>query len=465
MRMRSVFNLILLVFVMSISKMAPAQTSVSSPGVNCVQPVAYGDGVHDDTAALQNALNAAGSTGQAVCLQPGRYKYTSKLTVPTRVSVYGLTGSFNFGVEMDPTGSNAVFSLDGSGMSGGWAVRQTFSNLTFQLQNSSAPYGIYINYAYHLTLDHVAIYNGQNAATSALSINNVTLAECNFCVVWGNQASPSGTGATVSANGAVVKFSSLNIEGFSTGLMSSGSEALTLIDPWLEANMLGYSHSISGGSVQILGGMVSVPNGGTGVNIVGDHLLMQGTNFGLGSGSYGFSVPSAAYKDVKILGLPQIAQVNMFHSTDNISGLTIDPAPALPTSKVKFTKIVTSGVPTNILSLNQFVNFARFRLILTAFEGNGFQTKQFDFGITGNNIVGNTPADPIVTPLSTFQNSNWNLALGVLTLTPNGNSVVVGITATDSGALVSGHPTIIGELEALDYYDSHGWAGSINVIP
>jgi hypothetical protein len=459
------FHLVLLVCMMSISKIGLAQTSVSSPGVNCVQPTAYGDGTHDDTTALQNALNAAGTTGQAVCLQPGRYKYTSNLIVPTRVSVHGLSGSFNFGVEMDPTG-NAAFVLDGSTMPGAFAIRQTFSNLTFQLQNTTAANGIYINGAYHLTLDHVAIYNGQKASVSALSISNVTLIECNFCVVWGNQSSPSGTGVAVSANGAAIKFSTLNVEGFSTGLITTGSGNLTLIDPWFEANMLGYSHGISGGSVQIIGGMVSVFDLGVGVKIIGDHLLMQGTNFSLGVGSYGFSATSAVYQDVKILGLPQVSLANMFHATDNIAELTLDPAPVIPISKIRFAKTVSSGVPTNILSLNQYVNFARFRLVLTAFGGNGFQTKQYDFGITGNTIVGNTPADPQVTSLSTFQNANWNLSLGTLTLTPSGNSVVVGITATMSGALGSGHaPTIIGELEVVNYYDPSGHSGFINVTP
>jgi len=222
--------------------------------------------------------------------------------------------------------------------------------------------------------------------------------------------------------------------------------------------------------------MVSVFDNGVGVNIAGDHLSMQGTNFLLGAGAYGFSAPRATYQDVKILGLPQISQANMFHSTDNLMGVTIDPAPIfnLATNNLKFTKIVTSGTPTNILRLNLFQNFARFRLILTAFDGNGFQTKQYDFGITGNTIVGNgvlntgaaaytSPPDPIITPLSTFRNSNWDLALGTLTLTPSGNGIVVGITATETGALGAGRmPTIIGELEVLNYnYNS----GSINLIP
>lgn len=46
---------------------------------------AYGDGVHDDTAAIQAAINAAGAAGSGVVIIPpasAYYKVTSTLMQP-----------------------------------------------------------------------------------------------------------------------------------------------------------------------------------------------------------------------------------------------------------------------------------------------------------------------------------------------------------------------------------------------
>ena len=55
-------------------------------------PQAYGatgDGVADDTAAVQAALTAAGVAGGTVYFRPGTYRVTTTLTVPTRASLVG----------------------------------------------------------------------------------------------------------------------------------------------------------------------------------------------------------------------------------------------------------------------------------------------------------------------------------------------------------------------------------------
>jgi hypothetical protein len=460
-------RVVLLLSLMTLSTMALAQTSVSSPGLNCIQPQAVGDGVADDTAALQNAFNMAGTAWRSVCLQPGRYKYSNDLILPSRVSVYGLTGSFNNGVEMDPVGG-ARLVIDGSTQPGSWHVRSTISNLTLKLSGSQAS-AIYINQSYHLTFDHVAIYSANYATTAALNIGNITTFVCNFCVIWGNQSAPGGTGILVNAFDAQIQMNSPNIEGMNVGMSISGGTQLTMIEPWFEKNITGYVHNTTfgSGSARIFGGTFSLPVGGsaaTGIDVQGDHLLVQGTLFeNLGSAAYGLALPKPIYTDVKLLGIPSISSPNIFQTGANLMGVQVDPPrpSRLFPGRIHFVKQVISGAPTGILKLSSFSQFSRFRLILTAYDGNGFQTKQYDFGLTANTIRGNV----IETPLSTYSNTNWQLALvSGLQFTASGSDLTVSITATEAGLLGQGHnPTIVGELEVLNFEPAAA-TGAINLL-
>jgi len=456
----------MLLSLLCLSTVVTAQTSVSSLGLNCVQPTAIGDGVADDTAALQSAFNMAGTDWRAVCLQPGYYKYSSDLTLPSRVSVYGLTGSFNNRVELRPT-SGARLVIDGAPLPGAWHVRSSISNITIQLAASQTS-AIYINQAYHLTLDHVAIYRADFATTAALKIANVTTLVCNFCVVWGNQSSPAGTGVLVNSSDAVIQMNSPDIEGMNVGMSVTGGAQVTMIEAWFEKNITGYVHNTTfgTGSARLYGGLISLPTSGaaaTGIDVQGDHLLVQGTLFrNLTSSSYGIALPKAAYTDVKLLGIPSISSPNTFKPGANLMGVQVDPPqPArLSPSKVHFVKQVTSGALTDILRFSSFTEFGRFRLVLTAYDGNGFQTKQFDFGVTSNTVNGTL----VTTPLSTYTNANWNLVLGTLQFGVSGSDLILRITATESGVLGTGHnPTVVGELEALNYEPS-AVRGAINIL-
>jgi hypothetical protein len=212
----------LLVVGLTASSISSAQTSVSSPGVNCIQPQAVGNGMADDTAALQAALNSAGVGKRAACIQPGLYKYTSYLVVPSNVSVYGLSGNLNRAVELLPT-NRARLRLDGATQSpGGFFIRSKISNLTFRLSSVQAS-AIYINQAYHLTLDHVAVYAAKFSTVAALRVNSINTLVCNFCVLCRNQSAPSGKGMLIGDGGpAVVQMNSPNIEGLDVGMTVNG---------------------------------------------------------------------------------------------------------------------------------------------------------------------------------------------------------------------------------------------------
>lgn len=60
-----------------------------SPVVNCASHGAVGDGVTDDAAAIQAALNAAAAAGMPCFLPPGTYMISATLVIPSNADFYG----------------------------------------------------------------------------------------------------------------------------------------------------------------------------------------------------------------------------------------------------------------------------------------------------------------------------------------------------------------------------------------
>jgi len=74
-------------------------------GENVRDHGARGDGVHDDTTAIKNAI-AAAADGTAIIFPPGKYKITSKLILPSNVCLRGC-GSDNTLLSFDLGGAKA----------------------------------------------------------------------------------------------------------------------------------------------------------------------------------------------------------------------------------------------------------------------------------------------------------------------------------------------------------------------
>lgn len=82
----------------------------SGPGIHHASAFgAVGDGVVDDTASIQSALDAAAVTGGWAWLDPGRYRITSPLVVGTAVTLVG--DGF---AALHPPGEATAESLDGT---------------------------------------------------------------------------------------------------------------------------------------------------------------------------------------------------------------------------------------------------------------------------------------------------------------------------------------------------------------
>jgi hypothetical protein len=117
---------------------------------------ATGDGVTDDTAAIQNAANNAAATGKGVFFPPGTYLHYSSLTFNgTQVTGSGPGSYLNAG-----TNSNCAVVLTGQNVSLSNLLISTASLTGGSTVGNSLSVGVLIQYASPFTLSNVTLVNG-----------------------------------------------------------------------------------------------------------------------------------------------------------------------------------------------------------------------------------------------------------------------------------------------------------------
>jgi hypothetical protein len=140
---------------MSLTKVT--YSMIEGAPINATDYGAIGDGVANDTTAIQNALNAAGAASKKLILNNGIYLVTS-LTVPSNVTLIG--ESVNAVIKSIPTGLSFNFIIiDG-------ASNVTIDGVSFNMDKNTGADG---NGAVCITL---------NSTTTA--IDNVTIQNCTF---------------------------------------------------------------------------------------------------------------------------------------------------------------------------------------------------------------------------------------------------------------------------------------------
>lgn len=155
---------------------------------------ATGDGVTNDTGAIQHALNLAASSGRAVYLPEGTYKVTTLLVKN------GCRGFYGPGIIQDSgvVGSGVVV-LDGPNALGGTAVSECYISLIISM-TSGATYGIWADRALNCVFDRCKIYGFTDAADShALRLNagskGNTIRDCK--ILFSTSTPTHGQGAIV----------------------------------------------------------------------------------------------------------------------------------------------------------------------------------------------------------------------------------------------------------------------------
>lgn len=431
------------------------------------------DGVTDCTTQLQNAIYAAspagsGSSGGGLGLRPlqlpnGTIKYTGDIFIPPGVVMLGF--GRNFSTVLMPYG-NARLVIDGSLYTGGFDFRIDLLSFVLQLTNCTATDGLYITSAYNIRVGSVWVYDQPAAVTNGITIKTGNDIELDSVIMYGKTTGTT-RGLNLDGTGGVtsVKARNLDIENYNRGIKSAGNVVLDMITPYSERCIVGYDHGASTGSATIYGGSITTTNGYA-IDLNADNLNVYGTQLGDAGSGYALNVPVAAppYRNVSFNNVPNFSSANInAGGAYNASALNVYPSQINKVYRrtVDFSKSLTSGVATNLIDLDNWQNFAKFRLTIMSTVGAAAVIKQSDFVITSQTITGGT--DPITTALSSFTNGNWGLTLGNTTLTASGTKITVGVTATTSGALGTGQPSVL--YCTLDVFAYNGTGtGTIKIL-
>lgn len=118
---------------------------------------AVGDGVTDDTAAIQAALNASVGVGHTILMPSGTYKITSTLQWPIEWPV-SLIGEGIEATNINYTGSADAFDMADAGASTKY-VKSSIESLCLIGNGSTSVNGINIRQAYAIALRNIRIYN------------------------------------------------------------------------------------------------------------------------------------------------------------------------------------------------------------------------------------------------------------------------------------------------------------------
>lgn len=246
------------------------QSAMSDVFFNVKNYGAVGNGIADDTSAVQNAITAAAAVGGGtVFLPPGTYLINAALTIassPASVSVVGSSRGVSI-VKTSSTTANA-FTVTSVGV-------VSFRQFTIAAATSSSGSGISVATGGNLVVDTVAISgfaNGIATTASALYAQNAlvngstaglaqTGASSTSTVIGGQYTSGSGSGITVSGLNTALQIVGATVGGSSIAIdLGSG------------ASMYAYGVINSGGSLVV----------GYRANAAAGAIFHQGCNWGDG---------------------------------------------------------------------------------------------------------------------------------------------------------------------------------------
>jgi len=137
---------------------------------------AKGDGVTDDTAAIQSALTAAAASKGIVFFPPGTYLVSATLTWPQYVDIIG-SGLFNTTIKT----VNAITLVSASYAGPDYKQWGSMENISLQGANIGL-IGLDVQYNYQMKLDHV--FFGYFATNGAM-INRTIMTKMSHCLFLG----------------------------------------------------------------------------------------------------------------------------------------------------------------------------------------------------------------------------------------------------------------------------------------
>ena len=214
---------------------------------------AKGDGVADDTAALQAAINFAAERHAVAYFPPGSYKITSRLRIPPNASLQGV--GVGFGSAIRPVATDAVTIL-GRDDRGGFGFRNRIRGLTLMMSAAQAYKAIEIDTAYSIKLEDVFVY--ESGAAGGIVIANAQHISMEDVSVYG-----TGAGDGVHVTNSDVSFYDLDVEGVVNGMVVMSSEGVHLFGGHFE-RFGAYGIRFEGSSFNsVMGVRLSGSNNGT----------------------------------------------------------------------------------------------------------------------------------------------------------------------------------------------------------
>ena len=196
--------------------------------VSVIDYGAVGDGVTDDTAAIQAAINAISSTGGLVYIPPGIYKTTASITIPNGITLQG--ASFNKQTSrISPTSAVSIAIKNSN-----WDAAGDNSQISIKDLSIAATYGdidrAIAMQGFWLNFENIK-FEGADAFSGCFLLKNGQYATLRNVIGLGHSApGTSGAGSGLVLDNFDNVFGTVDMEGFTIAVdLLNGPKSCNLV--------------------------------------------------------------------------------------------------------------------------------------------------------------------------------------------------------------------------------------------
>lgn len=350
----------------------------------------------------------------------------------------------NFASQIVPLASfsgTALFKIDGSLVTGGWAFRQHWQNLLINCTNVNAtilPKLFYINSAYTIRFTEVYVHNGYGTAFEITNSNDIVFDRPH---IFGAGAGPGVSVYGIRClTGSSVTLIDPDVEVWQYGLSQEADAKVTVLGHYFERNLIGlYAQGNTNGFMTVHGGLAESPGAsGEAFTVTGANCTVIGGKY-VAAGGKGLNTNSMATKQ---------PNVNFIGVTGDIS----DPKNWATTSLLADKSGFHKTQLTNVKTLSDAVATTMYTITVpfTSSECGTFDLRLFatlvgysawagDYRIVFTNPDGTPRVSAVLETNKTNYNLSGNYGLAVtVTATVSAQTIIVQVSADTSGALGAG---------------------------